>query len=273
MSKHDYLTSDEVNSHEIGSFVLRHLNRMVEEKGVEKKCFRVLDFGCGRGRSVARLLSSGFDAYGVDVDLDVVRMAEDYYREHGFDAAKRLAACADFPTDFPDAYFDFIFSEQVFEHVSDIELVASEIGRITKPDGGGVHVFPASKAFVEEHLGMPFVHWLPKNQLRYSAILFWLVAGKDPRWAELEGCSTRAKAKVYFAYSCEKTFYRKASKIEKTFQRQSMEIRFHATRDLTTAGPYRALLKLFRFVSASLYRRMYTTTVQVYMVVRKTVEG
>ena len=68
--------------------------------------------------------------------------------------------------DFPKSTFHFIFSEQVFEHVEDLNFVISECSRVTIRHGIGMHQFPSSKEVWESHLLMPFVHWLPKTKIR-----------------------------------------------------------------------------------------------------------
>ncbi len=48
--------------------------------------------------------------------------------------------------DFPDNHFDYIFSNAVFEHISDLNKTCHEINRVLKNDGCvniGIHLYPS----------------------------------------------------------------------------------------------------------------------------------
>ncbi|MDD4182632.1 MAG: class I SAM-dependent methyltransferase, partial [Candidatus Omnitrophica bacterium] len=64
---------------------------------------------------------------------------------------------------YPEGTFDFIYSNQVIEHVEDLNKVLSEMHRVLKNNGVMMHVFPLKRYFIEGHCGIPFMHWLPKN--------------------------------------------------------------------------------------------------------------
>jgi ubiquinone/menaquinone biosynthesis C-methylase UbiE len=80
------------------------------------------------------------------------------------------------PTDripFEDASFDAILSNQVLEHVPDIEVVARELARVLKPGGMSLHLFPHLGVWREPHTRVPFLHWLSKHSWRvgYAALM------------------------------------------------------------------------------------------------------
>ena len=127
---------------------------------------------------------------------------------------------------FPDGSFHLIFSEGVFEHVKDIEQVATNLKRLTAPGGVGVHFFPAHKHFVEIHLFMPFLHWLPKNRIRKIYIMLLLLLGGGPKWKELQGKSRREQAQVYYEYIVYKTYYRTPRVIIDVFTRNKFKVDF-----------------------------------------------
>lgn len=181
---------------------------------------RVLEWGCGRGRYVGFLLSQGIDAYGVDIDQNVISQAKNLFEQNNWDFSKHLQVIPqNNRTDFPDDFFDFVFSNQVFEHVRDLDSLAQELNRITKKDGMQVHRWPAKYQVVEPHLFMPFIHWIPKGFLRYALILFYVVFGKEPAWEELEGKSVWTKATTYSDYSHQKTYYRPLSTVARLFNK------------------------------------------------------
>jgi ubiquinone/menaquinone biosynthesis C-methylase UbiE len=64
---------------------------------------------------------------------------------------------------FEDNYFDFIVSNQVIEHVEDIDLTFAEFRRVLKPGGQILNIFPDKNIWREGHCGIPFLHWFPKG--------------------------------------------------------------------------------------------------------------
>ncbi len=57
---------------------------------------------------------------------------------------------------YDDGTFDFVFSQQVFEHVQDYPEAIAEIHRILKVDGISLHVFPSRYRPIESHVFVPF---------------------------------------------------------------------------------------------------------------------
>jgi SAM-dependent methyltransferase len=132
---------------------------------------RVLDFGCGKGTSVAALVALGYDAFGVDI--------ADYWNT--FDAVpsdtrQRLDVlkAPDYRLPFPAHHFDFCFSDQVFEHVQDYQRAFSEIVRVLKPRAVSVHRFPGPNRVIENHIGLP-VPWLCYSR---AYLTLWALAGR-----------------------------------------------------------------------------------------------
>jgi SAM-dependent methyltransferase len=122
---------------------------------------KVLDFGCGAGEVVAAGRAAGMDMLGADV----------FYG--GSDArleAERSGILGTFIQEiregrlpFEDEFFDLVASNQVMEHVADLDGVLREIHRVLKPGGTVLSIFPALDVFREGHIGIPFVHWFPRN--------------------------------------------------------------------------------------------------------------
>jgi SAM-dependent methyltransferase len=59
---------------------------------------------------------------------------------------------------FPAGSFDLVVSNQVLEHVRDLDLLLRESARVLAPGGVSVHVFPAREIWLEPHVGLPLVH-------------------------------------------------------------------------------------------------------------------
>jgi SAM-dependent methyltransferase len=202
------------------SDVVRRLVRTVHARaGVQAGAMRVLDVGCGRGDTVAWLCAQGFDAYGVDVDDSYLEHGRAYLAGHGYgDGRLRLVVDGRFP--FDDCWFDLVLSDQVLEHVTDLEAFVSEVSRVSADGGAGQHVFPARWRPVEVHMRTPLVHWLPKGRARRAGLQLALRAGAAaPYFTELP---PDQRLEVFARYSETETYYRPLHRVVATFARYGM---------------------------------------------------
>ena len=104
---------------------------------------RVLDFGCGAGNMVEEYCAAGYEAFGCDLNV-----GSESERLRGIDAETgRLP--------FADNTFDFVFSDQVLEHVQDHGAAFAEMARVMKASGFGLHIFPARLKPTEAHVLVP----------------------------------------------------------------------------------------------------------------------
>jgi len=205
---------------------LKVINRYKSENpNLKSENIRILDWGCGRGKAVLKLLKMGYSAYGVEIDNKVLRKANSVFKANGFDPNKRLLLLDEIKSN-SENFFDIIFSEQVFEHVKDLDSVIKEHYRLQKNGGVSFHIFPSSKMWKESHLRMPLVHWLPKNNIRLAYILFMVLINKKPqiKWPETEGKNFIDEAKVYYKYLNVKTFYRDNKEIKKIFEKNGFKV-------------------------------------------------
>jgi SAM-dependent methyltransferase len=145
------------------------VNRALSVEYVRRRALpdaAVLDFGCGDGAAVALLLEAGFDAFGVDVrwpgadygNLEASELGKSgrlRYYENG----ERLP--------FDDDTFDVIFSDQVLEHVPDLEAAIDELERIARPGAVMYHQFPSRAVWRDGHIGIPFVHRFQPGRARF----------------------------------------------------------------------------------------------------------
>lgn len=217
----------------------------------------ILDWGCGRGREVLWLRERGYNARGVDIDALIIENGMDLFKKKGHGESTLRLIQADGKTDFPDGIFHLIYSNQVFEHIQDLESVAAEMYRITAKKGWGFHIYPARLYWIEPHFRMPLVHWLPKNKLREWAIRSYVRIGREPHWKELEGRSARDKAAVYIDYSMTKTAYRSYRSVKRTlvdagFKVQSDNTNNRKLRNHPLIGPLLRVRMLKRLATAFL---------------------
>ena len=220
MSKRKKLTDSEVADYQINPTILKLIEQYCHENNVAKEDLSILDYGSGKGKSVAVLRNMGFAAYGVEIDPLPFKNGLDYFIQNGYDPDSFLYLMGEnCKTPFDDAFFDIIISEQVFEHVENMEIVVQEISRLSKPGAAHIHTFPAKYHLIEQHLFMPLIHWLPKNRIRRWAIFLSTKLGREPFWEPLEGKSIEEKTQVYYNYSIQRTHYRTVRQINKILEK------------------------------------------------------
>lgn len=229
-SKHDHLTIKEIDDYQLPSTVTQLLESCSTKFDIPYSSLRVLDWGCGRGMTVIKLLQMGIDAYGVDIDPATIRNGLPAMSELGLDGENRLICITpDCITPFTNSFFHVILSDQVFEHVSDINALTAELARLTCSEGEGLHSFPAKWCVIEPHLFIPIVHWLPKNQLRFWWIR--LMLNKIPIWKEVEDKSISERVETYYKYSLQKTYYRSLNQLKFYLKHHQFDVNFYSNVD------------------------------------------
>ncbi len=93
---------------------------------------RILEIGAGNGQQAAELSMRGFAVEAVDIPSSIYRGSR-AFPITDYDGSR---------IPFPDRSFDFVFSSNVLEHVTNLTQMHSEIARVLKPDGCAVHVLP-----------------------------------------------------------------------------------------------------------------------------------
>ena len=180
-----------------------------------KQNFTILDFGCGAGEVVVEGLRRGFNIYGAEIFYagENTRQAV----ENSGLMGTVIREIADGKVDFPDAYFDLVLTNQVFEHVKDLEQVLQENYRILKPGGQMLNLFPSRDVWREGHRGIPFLHWFAKDsRLRYPYALLLRRLGLG----SYKGNKTPAQWTSYtLSWLDNYCFYRDRHVIVETFSR------------------------------------------------------
>ena len=154
-----------------------HITRIVDAELAHRNSTeaRILDVGYGDGRLIDMLCELDAETHGLEVDDSAVQLPTfndttanylaDLHPEIDWPSRLHLASAGDgWP--FDDSSFDVIVSNQVGEHVKDMAFFLSECGRVLKPGGFGVHVFPLQTHTIEGHTGMPFGHRILSGDVR-----------------------------------------------------------------------------------------------------------
>jgi SAM-dependent methyltransferase len=194
---------------------------------VERNRFRILDWGCGRGKLVLWLREHGYEAFGADIDSSPFAKGAELFRRRGYSSGDYLRSLDQHGrSPFQSASFHFVTSEQTLEHVSDLARATSELRRLTMAGGQGFHIYPAHRRLVEPHLFMPCVHWLPKNRSRKYLIEMFVRLKIEPDWFQDRHVGVKERTRVYFDYSVEKTFYRDPRTVSDQFAAAGFDTRF-----------------------------------------------
>ena len=141
--------------------LLGHLERCCGDR--PRAAIRILEHGCGFGSTAFYLAALGFNnIQGVDIGgnmTELNRVASEILghadaRFHLYDGM--CLPCR-------DESIDFIFSEQVLEHVDDAVFDAyyREEARVLKPGGMAVHQVPHRLSPLDSHTDIWFIHYLP----------------------------------------------------------------------------------------------------------------
>ncbi len=121
---------------------------------------RVLDYGCGAAETVQELRRRDVDAFGCDVFYEGGDYSRSIPPDFLGDIVRRMEGDK---IPFDSESFDFVCSNQVMEHVDDLESVLAEVQRVLKPGGLFLSLFPDKGVWREGHCGIPFLHWFPKG--------------------------------------------------------------------------------------------------------------
>lgn len=105
---------------------------------------RVLDFGCGDGWVSIMLAKKGYDVYGIDISIELIKKARSIAKETNLSLNVRFEEMAGEDLKFQDNYFDAVFGSAVLHH-TDFKLALDNIHRVLKPGGIGLFIEPLNQ--------------------------------------------------------------------------------------------------------------------------------
>jgi SAM-dependent methyltransferase len=116
----------------VGRFLMKQslavVKTVLESDGtVIKKDAKIIDIGCGTGRTLAIFRSWGYsNIYGIDNSEESIKLCE----QRGFIKNKDVFVMDGMNTTFNDDEFELVFSEGILEHFSDFTGFVNEMARI-----------------------------------------------------------------------------------------------------------------------------------------------
>src|SRR5579872_1378196 len=134
---------------------------------------RLLDYGCGAAETVRAGLDLGLDIYGTDAFYEGQSDHRPALARDGLLNTRVFELSRDFKMPFQDKSFDFVFSNQVMEHVEHLDGLLKELSRVLNDEGVILSYFPLQNCVMEYHCEVPFAHWFShESKLGY----YWLLA-------------------------------------------------------------------------------------------------
>src|SRR5262249_6418792 len=144
------------------SVIHRHILSVIASAMKGNARLRILDAGCGGGE-LMRYLSQELTDLAPEVKIEVSGFDVSDFSPHGArDLADNIQVIQTgemWP--YPDRSFDAVVYNQVLEHVADHRLFFRELGRVLRPGGISIHVFPLKECIYEPHVFIPFAHRIP----------------------------------------------------------------------------------------------------------------
>ncbi len=216
-----------------------------KQVGGSQKVVRVLDAGCGYGAlmldaiEAIREIDAGLrvEIFGFEVQ-DHGGGRKDYWdevratfkdRANDLDWNERIrVVSSDDPWPFGTRRFDFVLSNQVLEHVSNLGWFLEQQLHALAPGGIAIQHFPALESLVDPHSGVPFVHWPDSDRNRALVLRLFstLGIGKYGSYRKERGHSKKAFVDEFSRYLRRYTYFRPLSQIFETGNRVGFECAF-----------------------------------------------
>jgi SAM-dependent methyltransferase len=214
---------------------------------------KVLDAGCGKGELMAYLQANlpelyegtDFEVHGFDVhdsltehapsaDVVLANLRGSLPREQ-WDGRVEYVSVSD-PWPYGEGEFEVVVTNNVLEHVADLDFFFAELGRTLKPGGFSVHVFPFRRVLYEWHLKMPLVHRIEDFRLREKAIELLSRAGIGtfPETHAAEGIDEATYGRTRADFIQFGTFYRSWRDVARAAKGAGLRATHRYTRGLYT---------------------------------------
>lgn len=123
--------------------ICNYIKKLIRDKSLNQEGLKILNVGCGPGRS-SQYLSSFGEVTSVEYDKDCCEFASE---RTGLDIIN--GSITELP--FQDQSFDLVCAFDVIEHVEDDQLAVSEMKRVAKENGVLLITVPAFMSLWSHH--------------------------------------------------------------------------------------------------------------------------
>lgn len=196
----------------------RFLMTLLAQEAANRKPV-VLDYGCGAGEFVSAGRRAGFEVWGVEAFYggnDIrCRLSTNGLLGHS------VFELQNGKIPFPAASFDTVVTNQVFEHVAELDHVVGEIERVLVPGGRLICICPVAESFREPHCGVPWAHRMPMRY-RYGYLLFCRLMGLG---FHTSGKTRRQWCWDFIEWLDQYTHYRSHQSLKTALQNHFAEVR------------------------------------------------
>ncbi|WP_406656581.1 class I SAM-dependent methyltransferase [Methanolobus sp. ZRKC2] len=132
---------------------------------------RCLDIGCGFGESLFYLKHNQCEAYGIEADENVLKMAEKY----DLNIRVGLFKSSDYSTE----NFDCVTMSQVLEHMINPVETIKDVHDILKPNGHLIFSVPNSESIMAKIFKRKWINWhIPYHQQHFTKDSITMLAHK-----------------------------------------------------------------------------------------------
>lgn len=225
---------------------------------------KILDFGCGAGGLVYAFRDRGFDAHGFDIHnfLQLRNESDKSYFKILIDQPENMTNFKldwdTFRLPYPNDYFDFVFSSEVFEHVQNHDCILKELSRVMKPKSVAVHTFPSRWRLIEPHINIPLGGIIKS----YPYYLFWTTLGIRNQYFKDQ--SAKVTAQEYYIYASNGLNYVPVKKLKRIGKKYFTTQHFSPDRWKMPYG-----INKYRFAPRPLRRWLFTRMKHVCWVLCK----
>jgi len=149
---------------------------------------KLLEIGCGSGKTLKRLQTLGWEVEGIDFDKKAVEAAV----QTGLKVSEGELCTMEYP----DNFFDMVISKHLIEHVSDPEQLLRESYRILKPKGKMVIYTPNSDSFGQRYYKREWRGFEPPRHLFVFNLSSLKMLVENIGFSDVESKSTFAGATI-----------------------------------------------------------------------------
>ena len=203
-------------------FISEIIINEIKNKSKNKENLKILEIGCGDGSGVIymrKILKQFYkdlniEVFGIDYEVESENVQKTNYFDENL--IKLKSTSESYPFDL--YYFDFIYSNQVLEHVENFELFVSNVSMVLKKSGIFISLYPEKNIIREPHCLIPFVHRVKNKKFKKA-----VVNNLYPFFSYLNGLKP-INAMTMANYIVNNTFYRSRSEIRKEFIKVKMNV-------------------------------------------------